>query len=75
MSYNKPDMTKRLHRSQDNVLVAGVCAGLAEYFHHDPVLWRLGFVFFLFLTGLMPGLLMYLIAWILLPVGPIKVND
>ncbi len=59
--------TKRLMRSRDNVLVAGICAGMAEYFDQDPTIWRLGFVFFLLITGLMPGLLMYLIAWILLP--------
>lgn len=61
-------MKKRLERSRDNVLVAGVCSGFAEYFDHDPVLWRLGFVFFLVVTGLMPGILMYLIAWIVMPV-------
>jgi len=60
-------LTKRLMRSRDNVLVAGICAGMAEYFDQDPTIWRLGFVFFLLITGLMPGLLMYLIAWILLP--------
>jgi len=54
-------------RSKDNVLVAGVCAGFAEYFEQDPTVWRLGFVFFLLITGLMPGLLMYLVAWIVLP--------
>ena len=48
-------------------MVAGVCAGFAEYFDHDPVLWRLGFVFFLIATGLMPGLLIYLVAWIVMP--------
>lgn len=61
-------MNKRLYRSKDNVLVAGVCSGLANYFNHDPVLWRLGFVIFLLLTGLMPGLLIYLIAVIVMPV-------
>ncbi|MCB9818583.1 PspC domain-containing protein [Candidatus Nomurabacteria bacterium] len=59
--------TKKLKRSSTNVLIAGVCAGFAEYFNQDPTVWRLGFVFFLLITGLMPGLLMYLIAWILLP--------
>ncbi len=62
---------KRLHRS-NNKLVAGVCAGIAEYFDHDPTLWRLGFVFFLLITGVMPGLLMYLLAWIVMPKAPEK---
>jgi phage shock protein C len=59
---------KKLHRS-NNQLVAGVCAGLAEYFDHDPTLWRLGFAFFLVLTGVMPGLLLYIIGWVVMPKG------
>lgn len=60
---------KKLYRS-NNKLVAGVCAGLAEYFDHDPTLWRLGFAFFLVLTGVMPGLLLYIVGWIVIPKGP-----
>jgi len=63
-------MSKRLYRSRDNVFIAGVCAGLAEYFDHDPTLWRLGFVLFLLLTGLMPGVLLYIIAVIVIPKAP-----
>lgn len=58
---------KRLERSTTNVMVAGVLSGIAEYFEQDATVWRLGFVFFLLLTGVMPGVLMYLIAWILIP--------
>ena len=61
---------KKLCRSRQNVLVAGVCSGLAEYFDHDPTLWRLGFALFLVLTGFMPGVLLYIIAWIVMPVAP-----
>lgn len=60
---------KKLYRS-NNRLVAGVCAGFAEYFDHDPTLWRLGFVFFLALTGVMPGLLLYILAIIVIPRRP-----
>lgn len=63
-------MKKKLYRSKDNVMVAGVCSGLAEYFGHDATIWRLGFVLFLVLTGLMPGLLIYVLAWIIIPVEP-----
>jgi phage shock protein C len=61
--------SKKLCRSRKNVLLAGVCAGLAEYFDHDPTLWRLGFALFLVLTGFMPGVLLYIIAWIVMPVA------
>ena len=60
---------KRLHRS-NNKLVAGVCAGIAEYFDHDPTLWRLGFFFFLLITGVMPGLLIYILTAIIIPKAP-----
>lgn len=63
-------MKKRLYRSKENVLVAGVLAGVAEYFDHDPTLWRLGFIVFLIATGLMPGVLIYLAAWVLVPQAP-----
>ena len=36
---------KRLYRSTDNRMVAGVCAGIADYFGIDPTLVRLIFVF------------------------------
>lgn len=63
-------MTKKLYRSRDNAMVGGVCAGVAEYFGHDATIWRLLFVFFLIVTGLMPGLLIYILAWIIVPVRP-----
>lgn len=65
---------KKLYRSRNNVLLAGVCAGFAEYFHHDPALWRLAFVLFLVATGVMPGILMYAIAWIVMPINPAVVK-
>jgi len=57
---------KRLYRSKHK-LIGGVLAGLAEYFHQDPVFWRLGFIVLLLLTGLMPLTLVYLIAWVIIP--------
>ena len=37
--------TKKLYRSNDDRMVAGVCAGIADYFGIDPTLVRLIFVF------------------------------
>jgi phage shock protein C len=62
--------TKKLYRSKENKLVAGVLGGLAEYFEQDPQLWRLGFVIFLIMTGLMPGVLIYIIFVIVVPENP-----
>ncbi len=62
---------KRLYRSRTNKILGGVLAGLAEYFNQDPTLWRLGFIVVLFITGLMPFMLVYLIAWIIIPESPL----
>lgn len=65
------DMKKRLYRSTDNAIIAGVLGGLAEYYEHDPVIWRLAFVVFLILTGLMPGILIYILFWVVVPERPL----
>ena len=43
--------TRRLYRSRDDRMVAGVCAGLAEYIDIDPTIVRLLFVLGLFAGG------------------------
>jgi phage shock protein C len=62
--------TKRLHRDQETAVVAGVLSGLAEYFKQDPVIFRLAAVILIILTGVFPGLLFYLVAWIIVPRKP-----
>lgn len=42
---------KKLYRSVDDRMIAGICAGIAEYFDVDPTLIRLLFVFGFFATG------------------------
>jgi len=60
------DNYKRLYRSRDDRMIAGVCAGLGEYFDIDPTLMRLIFVFGSIVTG--SGLFwVYLIMMILVP--------
>lgn len=59
-------MTKRLYRSTEDKMIAGVCGGLAEYFQIDPVIIRILF-FILLLPGGLPGLLPYLMLWIVVP--------
>jgi len=58
-------MNKRLYRSSSDKMLAGVAAGLAEYFSIDPVLTRVGFVV-LFLSGGF-GILAYIVLWIVVP--------
>ena len=56
---------KRLYRSKKNKIIAGVCAGIGEYFEVDPVLIRLLWIVFTLMGG--AGILAYVIAWIIIP--------
>jgi phage shock protein PspC (stress-responsive transcriptional regulator) len=57
---------KKLYRSREDRMIAGVCGGLGEYFNVDPTLIRLVFVFGFFATG--SGLFWaYLIMMIIVP--------
>jgi phage shock protein C len=61
-------MTKSLRRSVGKKMIAGVCGGLAEYFDFDVSLMRLIFVAVALLTALIPLLVFYIVAWIIVPV-------
>lgn len=61
---------KKLYRNTEQKMLAGVLAGLADYFGHDAVVYRLIFLVFLIATGLMPGVLLYVGAWIIIPEQP-----
>ena len=56
---------KRLHRNKKNGKIAGICSGIGDYFDIDPVIVRLLFLLALFLGG---GLIVYIIAWIIIPI-------
>ena len=51
---------KRLYRSRDNRMIAGVCGGLGEYFNIDPTLIRLLLLFLTLWGG--GGVVVYIIA-------------
>ena len=57
--------SKRLYRTREGRVVAGVCAGIAAYFGIDPTLVRLAFAVFTIFGG--AGILIYLFAWIVIP--------
>jgi phage shock protein C len=61
-------MTTRgpLRRSRSNRYIAGVCGGLAEFFGISSFWIRLGF-FILFLPGGLPGVVPYVILWLVIP--------
>src|SRR3990172_6829772 len=60
----------RLTRSRTDVQIAGVCAGLADYFEVDVVLVRAAWVVFSIVPGaIIGGVLAYLAAWLIIPEG------
>lgn len=61
-------MDRKLYRSNKDKIIAGVCAGLAEYFDLDVTLVRIIFVVIVLAGG--AGVLAYIILWILVPLNP-----
>lgn len=59
---------KRLYRTKDEKMIAGVCGGIAKYFQVDPSLVRLAVVLLCMYAG--TGLLVYLIATFIIPEEP-----
>jgi phage shock protein C len=64
---------RRLRRSQVDRKLAGVCAGVADYFGVDPTLVRLAFIVISVLTG-GAFLLAYLFAVLVMPESPATVD-
>ena len=59
------EKTKKLHRSKNERVIAGVAGGLGEYFEVDPVLFRILFVFLVLWGG--AGVLFYLVLMFIIP--------
>ena len=59
--------TKRLYRSNKNKVFAGVCGGLGEYLDVDPVLVRLVWLLIVIFSGVVPGVIVYLLAIFIVP--------
>ncbi|MDD6891902.1 MAG: PspC domain-containing protein [Bacteroidales bacterium] len=57
--------TKKLARSS-NKMIAGVCAGIAEYFGWDVTLVRIVYALATLLTAFC-GVILYLVMWIVMP--------
>jgi phage shock protein PspC (stress-responsive transcriptional regulator) len=70
MRQTKNQQTKQLYRSRTDKILGGVCGGIAEYFHVDPVLIRVLWVILIFIMG--TGILAYLVAWLIIPLEPRK---
>lgn len=61
---------KRLYLSATDYKIAGVCGGIAEYFNVDSVLVRIIYILIDIATGVVPGIIAYLLAWAIMPRRP-----
>jgi phage shock protein C len=61
---------KRLIRPRAERKIAGVCAGLAEFFDLDVTLVRVLWLVVTFFSGILPGVIGYIVAWIVMPEEP-----
>jgi len=59
---------QKIFRSRESSIIGGVCGGLGEYFNIDPIIFRLTFIALLLAKGI--GLVIYVIAWIVIPLRP-----
>ena len=58
---------KKLYLSEKDKKIAGVCGGLGEYFGIDSTLIRLGLVFVALITAVVPAIIVYIIAVLIIP--------
>lgn len=60
-----PESPKKIVRTQEGRMLAGVCSGFARHFEIDVNLVRVGWVLLTCLGG--SGILAYIICWLILP--------
>ncbi|MGD0793158.1 MAG: PspC domain-containing protein [Terriglobales bacterium] len=65
-----PPTPKKLMRSRADRKIAGVCSGLAQYLDLDISLVRILWFFVTFVSGVFPGFIAYVLAWIIIPEEP-----
>lgn len=48
-------------------MLAGVCGGIAEWLGWDPTIVRIGYVLLSVISAAFPGILVYIILWVVMP--------
>jgi len=66
---------QKLYRSRTDQKIAGICGGLGEIYNFDSNLIRLGLVFIGLVTQIVPAVVTYLVAWMILSEGPPEEDD
>ena len=59
--------TRGISRDERNGMIGGVCAGLARHFGWSVTGTRVVYVFASILSAAFPGILVYIILWLLMP--------
>jgi phage shock protein PspC (stress-responsive transcriptional regulator) len=70
MSFSTTGMKKRLYKSDDKIF-AGVLGGVAEYLDVDPTIIRLLYILIAIVTAIIPAILGYIIAALIVPHKPL----
>ena len=60
-------MARSLQRSKSDRMIAGVCGGIARSFGWDPTIVRILYVLISIISAAFPGILVYIILWVLIP--------
>lgn len=63
-------MNKKLYRSRTKRTLSGVCGGLEDYFEIDVTIIRLVWVLISIMSGVLPGIVAYVIAVFIIPEQP-----
>jgi phage shock protein C len=61
---------KKLFRSRDNKVIAGVCGGFGAYIGLDPTIIRFAWIILTALTGFVPGIVAYAAVAFIVPRQP-----
>lgn len=61
---------KKLYKSRENRVLWGIIGGIGEYFEIDPVILRVGWIFLFVATGIVPGIIAYILAALIIPQKP-----
>ncbi len=61
---------KKLYRNEDNRVIAGVCAGIAEYFNLDPTIVRIIWIIVSLCGLVFTGIIIYFVCALVIPVKP-----
>ncbi len=59
---------KKLYRSKNDKMIAGICGGLGERFSIDSTLIRLAMVFVGVASCILPMVTAYIVGWIIIPI-------